>query len=41
MIAGMSREEILRRFAEWLDGALAGEDPPRGVAAEILEALAG
>jgi molecular chaperone GrpE len=37
----MSREEILRRFEEWLDGALAAEEPPRGVDAEILAALAG
>jgi molecular chaperone GrpE len=36
----MSREEILRRFEEWLDGALAGEEPPRGVEAEILAAMA-
>ena len=35
----MSREEILRRFEEWLDGALAGEEPPRGVEAEILAAM--
>jgi len=40
VIAGMSREEILRRFEEWLDGALAAEDPPRGVEAEILAAMA-
>jgi molecular chaperone GrpE len=37
----MSREEILRRFEEWLDGALADEEPPRGVEAEILAAMAG
>ena len=37
----MSREEILRRFEVWLDGALAGEEPPRGVEAEILAAMAG
>ncbi len=37
----MSREEILRRFEEWLDGALAAEEPPRGVDAEILAAIAG
>ena len=41
MIAGMSREEILRRFAEWLEGALAAEEPPRGIDAEILAAMAG
>ena len=39
--AGMSREEILRRFEEWLDGALAAEEPPRGIEAEILAALTG
>ncbi len=32
----MVRERILRRFTSWLDGALAAEDPPAGVAAEIL-----
>lgn len=37
----MSREEILRRFEKWLDSALAAEDPPRGVDAEILTALKG
>jgi molecular chaperone GrpE len=37
----MSREEILRRFEDWLDGALAAEEPPRGVDAEILAAMAG
>jgi molecular chaperone GrpE len=37
----MSREEILRRFEEWLNGALAAEEPPRGVEAEILAAIAG
>jgi hypothetical protein len=41
VIGGMSREEILRRFEEWLDGALASEEPPRGVDAEILAAIAG
>jgi hypothetical protein len=37
----MSREELLRRFEQWLDVALAAEEPPRGVDAEILAALAG
>src|SRR5262245_42308539 len=37
----MSREEILLRFEEWLDGALAAEEPPRGIEAEILAAVAG
>jgi molecular chaperone GrpE len=36
----MDREEILRRFEEWLDGALAAEEPPRGIEAEILAAVA-
>ncbi len=38
---GMGREEILRRFERWLDGALAAEEPPRGVEAEILAAAVG
>jgi molecular chaperone GrpE len=37
----MSREEILGRFEEWLDGALADEEPPRGVEADILAAMTG
>lgn len=37
----MSREEILRRFEEWLDVALAAEEPPRGIDAEILAAVTG
>ena len=41
MIVGISREEILRRFEKWLDGALAAEEPPRGIEAEILETLLG
>jgi len=41
VIGEMSREDILRRFEEWLDGALAVEEPPRGVEAEILAAMAG
>ena len=40
MIGRMSREEILRRFEKWLDGALAAEEPPRGVDAEIMAAMA-
>ena len=39
MTGGMSREEILRRFEEWLDGALAAEEPPRGIESEILAAM--
>jgi molecular chaperone GrpE len=38
-VTGISREEILRRFETWLDRALAAEEPPRGVDAEILEAM--
>ena len=37
----MSREEILLRFEAWLDGALADEEPPRGIEAEILAAMTG
>jgi molecular chaperone GrpE len=37
----ISRAEILRRFEKWLDGALTGEEPPRGVEAEILAAVTG
>jgi len=31
---------ILQRFEQWLDDALATEDPPAGIDGEILEALA-
>jgi len=37
----MSREEILRRFEEWLEGAVASEEPPQGIEAEILAAVTG
>ena len=37
----MSREQILRRFEEWLDAAIAAEEPPRGVDADILAAVTG
>jgi hypothetical protein len=37
----MSRAEILRRFSEWLDCALAAEEAPRGIDAEILAAVVG
>lgn len=37
----MSRDEILRRFEQWLDEALAATDPPSGIDAEILASLAG
>ncbi|HSW01824.1 MAG TPA: nucleotide exchange factor GrpE [Sedimentisphaerales bacterium] len=33
------RERILRRFELWLDEILDGEQPPEGIAAEILEQL--
>jgi molecular chaperone GrpE len=32
----MDRTEILQRFEQWLDSALAEEDPPQGIPAEIL-----
>jgi hypothetical protein len=32
----MDRAEILRRFEQYLDTALAGEEPPAGIPAEIL-----
>jgi hypothetical protein len=32
----MDRSEILRRFEQWLDTAMAEEDPPPGIPAEIL-----
>ncbi|HMC58012.1 MAG TPA: hypothetical protein VKJ01_02355, partial [Candidatus Solibacter sp.] len=32
----MDRSQILQRFEQWLDSALAEEDPPRGIPAEIL-----
>jgi hypothetical protein len=37
----MSRQEILRRFEEWLESAVASEEPPRGIEAEILAAVTG
>jgi molecular chaperone GrpE len=33
------RERILRRFETWLDDALEAEQPPEGIAAQILEQL--
>lgn len=36
----MDREEILRRFEAWLDSVLAAEEPPQGIAAELLSSLA-
>jgi len=35
----MDREQILSRFTAWLDSVLAEEEPPQGIAAEILAAL--
>lgn len=35
----MDREQILSRFTAWLDTVLAEEEPPQGIAAEILAAL--
>ena len=40
MIATSSREQIVSRFEKWLDEVLAREEPPEGVEAEILSALA-
>jgi molecular chaperone GrpE len=37
----MSRDQIVRRFEAWLDEALASEEPPRGVEAEILQSITG
>jgi molecular chaperone GrpE (heat shock protein) len=34
--AGLDRDDILRRFAEWLDAALPSEEAPSGIDAEIL-----
>lgn len=39
--AGVGREEILRRFEQWLDQTLAASTPPQGVDAELLEQLTG
>lgn len=36
-----ARERILRRFEAWLDETIAAEEPPRGIAAEILAEVAG
>jgi len=33
------RERLIARFATWLDGILAGEAPPAGLAPEIIEEL--
>ena len=39
MTPGTDREEIVRRFEALLDAALAGENPPAGIDAEILESV--
>jgi len=36
----MNRDALVRRFEQWLDEALASEDPPGGIDAEMLAALA-
>jgi molecular chaperone GrpE (heat shock protein) len=36
----MSRDDLMRRFEQWLDEALAAEEPPAGIDAEMLAALA-
>ena len=35
----LDRDEILRRFAAWLDSVLGTEDPPQGLPAELLSSL--
>jgi hypothetical protein len=39
MTAGTDRGEIVRRFEALLDSALAGEDPPVGIDADILDSV--
>lgn len=39
MSGAVNRNEIVSRFERWLDGALASEEPPSGIAGEILAAL--
>lgn len=39
MTTGTDRAEIVRRFEALLDSALASEDPPAGIDAEILESV--
>ncbi len=36
----MNRDDLVRRFEQWLDGALSAEAPPAGIDAEMLAALA-
>jgi molecular chaperone GrpE len=35
----LDRQEILRRFEVWLDSVLAAEEPPQGLADELLSSL--
>ncbi len=35
----VNREEILHRFEAWLDGVLAAEETPQGIAADLLASL--
>ena len=37
----LDREEILRSFEAWLDSVLAAEEPPQGLAGELLSTLVG
>jgi molecular chaperone GrpE len=39
VIAGLSRDQLVSRFEEWLDNAFTAEHPPEGIEAEILSAL--
>ena len=36
----MNRDDMERRFEQWLDEALAAEDPPDGIDAEMLATMA-
>src|SRR6266705_6931756 len=36
----MNRGDVLRRFEQWLDEAMAAEDPPDGIDAEMLATMA-
>jgi len=39
VITGLHRDEILRRFTEFLDRTLASEEPPAGIDQELLAAV--
>ena len=39
MTLGTDREEMVRRFEALLDAALASENPPAGIDADILESV--